>query len=157
MNSFVRFDDLLIERIFTPISEWLFSQFGISNFYLAKLLCKLLFMLDFVDIYIRLNQQDYSTAVLDFVLLGLFSGIFWRILSESRRHTPGTASVFRFNYVGRFAVLVFSIVATCFMTSSAITTPIMSVVLVLVYYFIACDTPRGDRFAFKTMARGPVP
>lgn len=150
IESFVGFDDLLLERAFSPIAEWTYSRFGISNFRLASYLCVVTIGFDFYDIHCQLMAGKYSTALLDLVLLGIFSLILRQTIRDEARTPAGTMSPFRYNYYGRFGALVFNIIAMGFM-HPIFSTLMMSNLLVLIYYFLGCDKPKGDRLAaFQT-------
>jgi hypothetical protein len=149
VNSFIRFDDFLLDSIFSPIAEWTFAHFNISNFKLARYCCIAAILCDFYDIYHYIVIKNFSTVLIDLMLLGIMVQVLLIIRRES--NTPaGTASPFRFNYFMRFAVFVFNILVSVFFHDTVISTIAMSNLLLLTYYFMSCDTPRGDRLrAFR--------
>jgi hypothetical protein len=65
VNSFVRFDDFLIERIFNPLSEWFFTQFGISNYKIARYLCLLIVICALYDIHAQIALLKLGNAAID--------------------------------------------------------------------------------------------
>jgi succinate-acetate transporter protein len=152
MNSFVQFDDLLIERVFNPLSEWFFTQFNISNYKIARYLCLLIIICALYDIYAQIALLKLGNAAIDLAVPPTMILIqYWA--KKEDEYSPGTMSAFRANYLLRFIVFTGNILICLFMSSSVITTPIMSNLMVLVYYFMACDKPKGDRLrAFKTSA-----
>ena len=149
LDSFVRFDDMLIERVFSPICEWTYTHFNISNYGIAKYLCLATVGCDFYDIYQQGMTYHYGNAAVDLLVLLILVTVLYFLLREDH-HPPGTMSIFRANYLGRFFVFTGNIVTSLFVTSGVFTTPVMSNLLVLIYYFMACDKPKGDRFVFKT-------
>ena len=149
LDSFVRFDDMLIERVFSPICEWTYTHFNISNYGIAKYLCLLILACDVYDFYQQGMRYQYGNMAVDLVVLPILVTIFYFLIREDH-HPPGTMSIFRANYLGRFLVLIGNIIMCLFMTSGVFTTPVMSNLMVLMYYFMACDKPKGDRFVFKT-------
>lgn len=155
LDSFVRFDDFLIEKVFTPIAEWVFAHLGITNYRLSKYLCGLTIAISFYEIFNYYNDHKYSTVAVDILLLIILSAVLRKII-HSDGVPPGTASIYRHNYPGRFIVFVLNIITTMMM-NAPISTIMMSNLLVLVFYFMACDTPRGDRFVFKTGVRETPP
>src|SRR5690348_10674462 len=149
VESFVRFDNFLVDRIFSPLSEFLFSDFNISNVALSKYFCVVTVAFNFYDIYFYLSTRDYATVITDVVLLTILSRVLYTTLREDNT-APGTASPFRHNYYSRFVVFTMNIVITCLLSSKTFSTPIMSNLLVLIYYFMARNKPKGDRLvAFK--------
>ena len=150
VESFVRFDDFLVDRIFSPLSEFLYSDFSISNIALSRYLCIAAISFNFYGIYFFLSTKNYANVIVDVVLLTILSRVLYTTLREDNT-PPGTASLFRHNYYGRFIVFTLNLVTTCLLSSKTFSTPVMSNLLVLIYYFMACDKPRGDRLAaFKT-------
>jgi len=149
LDSFVRFDDFLIDKVFTPVSEWFFSTFGITNYKLSQYLCGLVIAIDLYEVFKFYKSGLYSTVAVDVLLLVIMSGVLKRTI----RHQglpPGTASIYRYHHENRFIVFVLNIV-TCTMMHPVLTTFVMSNLLVLIFYFMACDTPKGDRLkAFKS-------
>src|SRR5689334_17552341 len=130
VESFVKFDDFFVDRIFSPLCEFLYSNFSISNIALSKYLCIATIAFNFYDIYFYLSTKDYATAIVDVVLLTILSRVLYATLREDNT-PPGTASLFRYNYYGRFIVFTFNIVTTCLLSSKAFSTPVMSNLLVL--------------------------
>ena len=131
VESFVRFDNFLVDRIFSPLSESLFSNFSISNVALSKYLCIATIAFNFYDIYFYLSAKDYATAIADAGLLTILIRVLYTTLREDNT-PPGTASLFHHNYYGRFIVFTFNIVITCLLSSKAFSTPVMSNFLVLI-------------------------
>lgn len=150
MNSFIRFDNFLLDRVFSPISEWVFANFGISNFRLARYLCLLAILFNFYDIYYYISTDRFSTALIDLFVLTILSRILFVIRKEIST-PPGTVSPYRFQYYLRFLTFAFNIIVSLFFIGTIFSTIAMSNLLLMIYYFMSCDTPKGDRFrAFST-------
>jgi len=115
-------------------------------------LCIAVIICLFYDVYAQARVLQFGNAFVDGFVVPIVSGVMYFVRREDN-HPPGTMSPFRANYIGRFLVFLGNIMICLFMTNRVFTTPIMSNLLVLIYYFMACDKPRGDRVAaFRTSA-----